>query len=206
MKPTDVNRCNAQDVWKTSYGRNSKPIKQKFNLGAPVKISKHKRIFEKGYLPSWTEETFTIAQRFPRDLPVYRLKEAYGDFIQGKLQTTCFVLKKLFPPRRFLRSISLNAHYIIAFDNPRDTLGLRTSTQQAFAGHFPYVWKSFQDTTLQPYVYLVMDLHRRTPITLRLQNNILPLPQSYPVVVVNKKTHTTDGPLPINFSQHQDYV
>ena len=110
------------------------------------------------------------------------------------------MLKKLFPPRRFLRSISLNAHYIIAFDNPRDTLGLRTSAQQAFAGHFPYVWKSFQDTTLQPYVYLVMDLHRRTPITLRLQNNILPLPQSYPVVVVNKKTHTTDGPLPINFS------
>ena len=82
------------------------------------------------------------------------------------------MLKKLFPPRRFSRSISLNAHYIIAFDNPRDTLGLRTSVQQAFAGHFPYVWKNFQDTTLRPYVYLVMDLHRRTPITLRLRNNI----------------------------------
>ena len=58
-----------------------------------------------------------------------------------------------------------NAHYIITFDNLRDTLGLRTSAQQAFAGHVPYAWKIFQDATLQPYGYLVMDLHRRTPIT-----------------------------------------
>ena len=39
------------------------------------------------------------------------------------------------------RSISLNAHYIIAFNNPRDTLGFRTLAQQAFAGHVPYVWE-----------------------------------------------------------------
>ena len=52
-------------------------------MGDQVKISKHKRIFEKGYLPSWTEKTFTVAQRLPRDPPVYRLKEADGDWIQG---------------------------------------------------------------------------------------------------------------------------
>ena len=57
------------------------------------------------------------------------------------------------------RSISLNAHYIIVFNNPRDTLGLRTLAQQAFAGHVPYVWESFQDTTSQPYGYLMFDLH-----------------------------------------------
>lgn len=42
-----------------------------------------------------------------------------------------------FPTREIF--ISLNAHYIIAFDNPRDTLGLRTLAQQASAGHAPYV-------------------------------------------------------------------
>lgn len=41
--------------------KNLKPIKYKFNLGEQIKIIKHKRIFEKGYLPSWTEETFTTA-------------------------------------------------------------------------------------------------------------------------------------------------
>ena len=53
------------------------------------------------------------------------------------------------------RSISLNAHYITVFNNPRDTLGLRTLAQQAFAGHVPYVWESLQDATSQPYGYLM---------------------------------------------------
>ena len=57
------------------------------------------------------------------------------------------------------RSISLNAHYIIVFNNPSDTLGLRTLAKQAFAGHVPYVWESFQDATSQPYGYLMFDLH-----------------------------------------------
>ena len=70
-------------VWKTLYQNQRKPAKYKFKVGDQVKISKHKRIFEKGYLPSWTEETFTVAQRVPRDPPVYRLKEADGDLIQG---------------------------------------------------------------------------------------------------------------------------
>lgn len=73
-------RSNAHDVWKTLYEKDSKPIKYNFNLGDQVNISKGKRIFEKGYLPSWTEETFTIAQRLPRNPPVYRLTEADDDF------------------------------------------------------------------------------------------------------------------------------
>ena len=82
MMPVDVNWSNA-GVWKTLYGEKPKPIKYKFNLGDKVKLSKHKRIFEKDYLTSWTKETFTIAQRLPGDLPVYCLKEADGDFTQG---------------------------------------------------------------------------------------------------------------------------
>ena len=40
--------------------------------------------------------------------------------------TCIYLTQNLFPPGKFSRSISLNAHYIIAFNNPRDTLGLRT--------------------------------------------------------------------------------
>ena len=114
--------------------------------------------------------------------------------------TFIYLTQNLFPPRKFSRSISLNAHYIIAFNNPRDTLGFRTLAQQAFAGHVPYVWESFQDATSQPYGYLMLDLHPRTPAILRLRSNILPVSQSLPVVYVNKKTHKTDGPLTVDVS------
>ena len=83
MKPADVTVFNAQNVWKTLYGRQTSIIRYKFMVGDQVKISKHKRVFEKGYLPSWTEETFTVAQRLPRNPPVYRLKEADGGWTQG---------------------------------------------------------------------------------------------------------------------------
>ena len=84
MKPVNVNENNASEVWNNLYGNPFKMLsKDKFKVGDQVKISKHKRIFQKGYLPSWTEETFTVPQRPPRDPPVYRLKEPGGAWIQG---------------------------------------------------------------------------------------------------------------------------
>ena len=63
MKPADVTVLNAQDVWRTLYGKQASTIKYKFKVGDQVKIGKYKRVFQKGYLPSWTEESFTVAQR-----------------------------------------------------------------------------------------------------------------------------------------------
>ena len=114
--------------------------------------------------------------------------------------TCIYLTQNLFPPGKFSHSISLNAHYIIAFNNPRDTLGLRTLAQQWFAGHVPFVWESFQDAMSQPFGYLMLDLHPRTANIQRVRTKILPTEQRFPVVYVNKKTHKTDKPLPVSFS------
>ena len=90
IKQGDVNESNEHAVWRILYGKQSAPTKYKFKVGDQVKISMHKRIFQKGYLQSWMEETFTIAQRIPRDPPVYRLKEADGDFIQGTFMSQSY--------------------------------------------------------------------------------------------------------------------
>ena len=65
MKPADVTVFNVQEVWRTLYAKQTSSKKYKFNVGEQVKISKYKKLFEKGYLPSWTKETFTFAQRLP---------------------------------------------------------------------------------------------------------------------------------------------
>ena len=113
--------------------------------------------------------------------------------------TCIYLTQNLFPPGKFSRSISLNAHFIIAFNNPRDTLGLRTLAQQAFSGRVPFVWESFQDATSQPFGYLMMDLHPRTPDIQRLRTRIFPESHSYPIVYVDKKIYKTDEPFPIDF-------
>ena len=46
--------------------------------------------------------------------------------------TVLYLCQDMFPPGKYAKSISRNAHYIIAFKNPRDQLGMRNLLLQAF--------------------------------------------------------------------------
>ena len=46
--------------------------------------------------------------------------------------TVLYLTQDLFPPGKFSRTINRNAHYIVAFKNPRDQTGIRTILLQAF--------------------------------------------------------------------------
>ena len=92
-KPINVTQKNEREVWHTLYGEpeKKKPVKYKFEIGDQVRISKMKRTFEKGYLPNFSKEIFTVSQQIPRDPPVYKLKdydqeELSGTFYNEELQ------------------------------------------------------------------------------------------------------------------------
>ena len=40
-------------------------------------------MFAKSYLPNYTEEIFTIYERFARQVPVYKLKDDAGEILEG---------------------------------------------------------------------------------------------------------------------------
>ena len=95
--PAEVNFSNVLEVWKTLYGktgiRKSIPsTKPKFRVGDLVRISKAKKTFEKGYLPNWTTELFTVSKRIPDRFPyVYKIQdynkeELEGTFYEKELQ------------------------------------------------------------------------------------------------------------------------
>ena len=67
------------------YGKSwTKPIRKlKFKLGDQVHISKSRCTFKKGYLPSWTQEIFTVTKIIPRVPPVYRLQDYADNEIDG---------------------------------------------------------------------------------------------------------------------------
>ena len=46
--------------------------------------------------------------------------------------TVLYLTQDLFPPGKFSKTINRNAHYIVAFKNPRDQTGIRTILLQAF--------------------------------------------------------------------------
>ena len=55
----------------------------KFKIGDQVRISKIKRTFEKGYLPNFSKEIFTITKQTPRNPVVYKLKDYDGEELKG---------------------------------------------------------------------------------------------------------------------------
>ena len=79
-------------MWDTLYsGDVQKQVRFKFQVGDRVRISKVKRMFEKSYRPDFTEDMFTVCQRFARQVPVYKLKDDAGEildatFYEGELQ------------------------------------------------------------------------------------------------------------------------
>ena len=77
-------RTNESVVWERLYGDEaSKLSKYKFSVDDQVRISKARRTFQKGYLPSWTEEIFTITKLIPRQSPVYKIADYHGDELEG---------------------------------------------------------------------------------------------------------------------------
>ena len=87
--------------------------------------------------------------------------------------TVLYLCQDMFPPGKYAKTISRNAHYVIAFKNPRDQLGVRNLALQAFPGDWEEVLKVYRDATNRPYGYLIFDLHPNSSDKQRLISNIL---------------------------------
>ncbi|WAR05652.1 YMD3-like protein [Mya arenaria] len=73
--------------------RRSQTSKPKFAVGDRVRITKKKKTFEKGYIPRWTEEVFTVSEIQYTNPVTYTIKdynkeEIQGTFYEQELQKT----------------------------------------------------------------------------------------------------------------------
>ena len=96
-----------------------------------------------------------------------------------------YICQDMFPSGKHAKTISRNAHYIIAFKNPRDQLGVRNLVQQSFPHEVRDVMEAFRDATARDYGYMLFDLHPRTQDDVRLKTCILN--HEGPTVVFQRK-------------------
>jgi len=73
--------------------------------------------------------------------------------------TVLYSCQDMFPPGKYAKSISRNAHYVVAFKNPRDQLGMRNLLLQAVPTQWQVLQDTFQRLTECPFGYRVLDLH-----------------------------------------------
>ena len=75
-----------QQVFKKLYTKKvdvRRSISPKFHVGDQVRIVKKKSIFDKGYLPNWTEELFTVSSIKDTKPPTYTIQDLHGEPIEG---------------------------------------------------------------------------------------------------------------------------
>lgn len=88
--------------------------------------------------------------------------------------TVLFLLQNIFPPGKCMRTISLNAHYIILFKNNRDEQQVRTLGRQIFPSQSNYFMDAYKKATSRAHGYLCITLYPGTDDKYRLSTNILP--------------------------------
>ena len=76
---------NELTVWRNLYPDRYKKynITPKFSVGDEVRITKKKKVFEKGYTTRWTEELFTIKEIRDTNPITYKLTDLKGEEIEG---------------------------------------------------------------------------------------------------------------------------
>lgn len=86
-----------------------------------------------------------------------------------------FLTQNLFAKSAYSRTISLNAHYLVLFKNPRDRAQVAHLSRQIYPSNAKFLVDAFHDATdSQPYAYLVVDLKADTEEKLRVRTRIFP--------------------------------
>ncbi|KAK3750028.1 hypothetical protein QZH41_008668 [Actinostola sp. cb2023] len=74
---------------------------------------------------------------------------------------------------KIMRTLSLNAAYLVLFKNPRDKLQITTLGKQMNPGKTDQFLHKYEAAVKRPYGYLFLDLKPNTPEEYRLRTNVL---------------------------------
>ncbi|KAL3093266.1 hypothetical protein niasHS_005161 [Heterodera schachtii] len=89
MRPADVNFKNAEALRQKLHNAAENVVRRqpRYRVGDRVRIEKYKHVFQKGYLPRFTNELFTVAEVHTERSPVvYRLRDDKNEIISGTVE------------------------------------------------------------------------------------------------------------------------
>ena len=81
--PSSVKEENVNKIRQRMYGSTDVRSRVKLKVGDKVRISKTRHVFDKGYLPNWTEEIFTVSEAIATSPPTYKIIDYGGEEVKG---------------------------------------------------------------------------------------------------------------------------
>jgi hypothetical protein len=85
MTPVEASRTENENIVYKNLYKDSGMVKKsnKFKVGDKVRISKYKSVFDKGYLPNWTTELFTVSKVLNTNPVTYKIIDENKEEIEG---------------------------------------------------------------------------------------------------------------------------
>lgn len=83
--------------------------------------------------------------------------------------TVIYLVQNLF--KKELRTVSLNAHYLFVFKNPRDATTMTNLGKQMYPGNARFLVEAYADATRDAYGYLRIDMTQGGNVMTRLVGN-----------------------------------
>ena len=102
-----------------------------------------------------------------------RVLDLFTKHSHHKNITVIYLCQDMFPNGKYAKSISRNAHYVIAFKNPRDQLGTKNLFLQSFPSYWREALQEYEKATSRPYGYLLIDFHPSSSDETRLFSQVL---------------------------------
>ena len=84
-----------------------------------------------------------------------------------------YIVQNLFHQGKGSHSISLNSHYLVLFENPRDKLQILTLAKQMYPRQTDFILKQHEEAVKRPFGYLLIDLKTTTQDNCPVQTNVL---------------------------------
>jgi hypothetical protein len=85
-----------------------------------------------------------------------------------------FVAQNMFYNSAIMRTLNVNAHYLILMKNPRDRAQVINLAKQIYPYNIKFLVEAYMDATKPAYGYIKIDLTPDTPENLRIQSRITP--------------------------------
>ena len=86
--------------------------------------------------------------------------------------STILLTQNLFNNGKYSRTMSLNCHYLIIFNNPRDKSQISYLSREMFPLNSKFLIEAYEDATSKPYGYILIDNTQICDENLRIKTNI----------------------------------
>jgi hypothetical protein len=98
-------------------------------------------------------------------------------------------IQNIFHRAKGNRDITLNCHYLVLFNNPRDRSQISNFARQVDPQNARFVIEAFMDATKNPHTYLLFDFSQKIDNELRIRTLIFPEEENIIYVPKKKKSY-----------------